>query len=291
MRSTVHANAHQKRSLTPGDLKPLGVPVAEVDRLPERSAAIEFRNVTKSYRDASGEEIVCLSDITFTVAPHQLVCVVGPSGCGKSTLLGLISGVLRPTSGNVYIAGVEVTDIMTKVGYVFQNDLLLPWKHVIDNVEFALKLRGIARGERHTLAMEWLSKINLTQYSSYYPHQLSGGMRKRVAVAQSLIYEPAVLLLDEPFSSLDAFGRDAIEDDLLELFHKTRSTCMFVTHDIAEAVALGDEVIVMGSSGQLKSRIPVSLPRPRRVGDVRGTVAARDAYDKIWQELRPEVRP
>lgn len=251
--------------------------------------AIEVLNVSKEYRAPNGRTRLCLSNVSLQVRTGNFSCMVGPSGCGKSTLLGLISGIHRPSSGNIRVGGIDVNGIMTNVGYIFQQDLLLPWKTVAENVGLALKLRGTPKAERKSRTTLWLDRVGLSAFANYYPQQLSGGMKKRVAVAQGLIHEPTVLLLDEPFSALDTFGRDAIEDDLLGIMERTKSSCLFVTHDIQEAVALADDVFVMSKKGTIKARVEINLPRPRSVGDARGTDAASAAYAEIWELLKSEV--
>lgn len=251
---------------------------------------ILVNNVSKEYSLSNGTRRRCLSDVSLHIPSGHFACIVGPSGCGKSTLLGIVSGICAPTQGTASVGGEPVNGLMPNVGYIFQHDLLLPWKTVADNVGLALRLRGTAKAERKKRTAEWLERIGLAPFANYYPHQLSGGMKKRVAVAQGLIHEPAVLLLDEPFSALDAFGRDAIEDDLMEFFRQLGCTAVFVTHDIQEAIALADDVFVMTRSGTIKACVTIDLPRPRTMAEVRSTPAASAAYERIWGLLKEEVQ-
>jgi NitT/TauT family transport system ATP-binding protein len=233
---------------------------------------------------------IAVDDVDLTVGQGEFVSIVGPSGCGKSTLLGLIAGLARPDAGSVSVLGTEVTEIRRDVGFLFQRDALLPWRTALQNVALGLRYRGASRRDAATQARDWLAQVGLTGFADNYPHQLSGGMRKRVAVAATLAYEPPIVLMDEPFSALDVQTRMMMENDLLELVRKNRQTVLFVTHDLEEAIGMSDRVVVMGASpGRVIAEHAVDIPRPRDLMDVRTDEVFVATYDLLWQELRVEV--
>jgi NitT/TauT family transport system ATP-binding protein len=228
--------------------------------------------------------------VDLEVAPQRFVALVGPSGCGKSTTLSLIAGLDRPTRGSVTVRGKPVGGISDGVGFLFQRDALLPWKSVRDNVTLPLQLRGI-RGEAGRKRVdEWIGRVGLRGFEASYPYQLSGGMRKRVALAQTLVYDPEILLMDEPFSALDVQTRNLMEGELLNLWQGSGKTVIFVTHDLEEAIALADEVVVMTAGpARVKARYDVTLPRPRDIEQVRFDPRFTELYSKMWNDLRDEV--
>jgi NitT/TauT family transport system ATP-binding protein len=227
----------------------------------------------------------------LAVAGGEFCAIVGPTGCGKSTTLTLVSGLERPTVGTVEVHGQVVTDITHGVGFMFQTDAILPWKTVLDNVAMGPRFRGTSKGDAERQARDWIRLVGLTGFEDRFPHQLSGGMRKRVALAQSLINEPAILLMDEPFSALDAQTRAIMSNELLRLWDETRPTVVFVTHDLEEAIALADRVIVMtaGPGGTVKASFDINLPRPRVVQEIRFEQRFVNLYQQIWEALRSEV--
>jgi NitT/TauT family transport system ATP-binding protein len=260
--------------------------------VPIQSAApaIELENVTKRFRTPKGGIFTALRDFDLTIQPGEFCAVVGPTGCGKSTTLTLVSGLERPSAGSVRVSGRPVSGITPGVGFMFQQDAVFPWKSVLDNVAAGPRFRGIARSKANTTARDWLRRVGLAGFEDRYPHQLSGGMRKRVALAQSLINEPQVLLMDEPFSALDVQTRSIMSDELLGLWDLTRPAVIFVTHDLEEAIALADKVVVMTAGpGTIKAVFPVDLPRPRRVQEIRFEPEFIAIYEKIWDALRSEV--
>ena len=215
---------------------------------------------------------------------------MGPSGCGKSTTLALIAGLDRPTSGSVTVRGKRVDGITDRVGFLFQRDALLPWKTVHDNVLLPLQLRNVSGGEAKTRVAEWIGRVGLRGFEQSYPHQLSGGMRKRVSLAQTLVYDPEILLMDEPFSALDVQTRNLREGELLALWQGSGKTVIFVTHDLEEAIALADEVVVMTAGpARVKARYEVTLPRPRDIEEVRFDPRFTALYSKMWNDLKDEV--
>ncbi|GAA5061764.1 ABC transporter ATP-binding protein [Nocardia callitridis] len=251
---------------------------------------IELRNATKRFPGSGGGIHTAVKDLDFQVAPGEFVAVVGPTGCGKSTTLSLVSGLEPASAGQTTVRGRAVDGIPEGVGYMFQQDAVLPWKSVLDNVAFGPKLRGASKSEARAKASEWVRIVGLAGFESYYPHQLSGGMRKRVSLAQTLVNEPEILLMDEPFSALDVQTRQLMQDELLRVWAGTGAAVIFVTHDLEEAIVLADRVIVMTASpATVCGDFTVGLERPRSVEEVRLTPEFRAIYQEIWQTLRDQV--
>ena len=253
-------------------------------------AAIELRGVTKRFVTSAGTTFTALRDLDLTVAPGEFCAVVGPTGCGKSTTLALISGLEPPSIGSVRVLGEPVREVGRGIGYVFQRDAVFPWKSVLDNVAVGPRFRGTGPDEANAQAREWITRVGLSGFERYYPHQLSGGMRKRVALAQTLINRPRILLMDEPFSALDVQTRALMENELLELWSTTGASVVFVTHDLEEAIALADRVVVITAGpGTVKGTYRVDLPRPRNIAEVRFQPRFVELYEEIWKDLRDEV--
>jgi NitT/TauT family transport system ATP-binding protein len=253
--------------------------------------AIALSGVSKRFRTPDGSIFTALAGVDVTVERGQFCAVVGPSGCGKSTTLTLVSGLERPSAGTVAVHGRPVDGIGTDAGFVFQSDALLPWKSVLDNVAAGPIFRGRTKADAHDRAREWLRRVGLFQFADHHPHQLSGGMRKRVALAQSLINEPAILLMDEPFSALDVQTRSIMSNELLGLWEQSRPSVIFVTHDLEEAIALADRVVVMTAGpGTVKDVYDIDLPRPRQVPEIRFDPRFIELYEEIWNTLRDEVQ-
>jgi NitT/TauT family transport system ATP-binding protein len=253
-------------------------------------AAISLRDVTRRFQPRNRPPFVAVRDVTLDVPAGTFMSVVGPSGCGKSTLLGMISGLQPANGGVVLVDGEPVRDVHPDVGFIFQRDALLPWKTVLDNVALALDFRGVTKDEGQRRARAWIARVGLGGFEHYYPHQLSGGMRKRVQLAQSLVYDPPIVLMDEPFSALDVQTRNLMENELLGLWAEDRKTVVFITHDLEEAIALSDEVVVMTASpGRIKAVYPIDLPRPRNVTEIRFEPAFGRIYERLWADLRDEV--
>jgi NitT/TauT family transport system ATP-binding protein len=253
--------------------------------------AIRLSGVTKRFRTPTGPVYTALRDLDLTVEAGEFCAVVGPTGCGKSTTLTLVSGLEKASEGEVVVHGNPVSGITPGVGFMFQNDAILPWKSVLDNVAAGPRFRGVAKAVALRDARDWVRRVGLAGFEDRYPHQLSGGMRKRVALAQNLINEPRILLMDEPFSALDVQTRAKMSTELLSLWDLTRPAVVFVTHDLEEAIALADKVVVMtaGPGGTVKATFPVDLPRPRIVQEIRFEPAFVDLYHRIWETLRAEV--
>jgi NitT/TauT family transport system ATP-binding protein len=252
--------------------------------------AIELRNVTKRFLTPTGKAYTAIRDINMAVAPGEFVAVVGPTGCGKSTTLGLISGLERPSEGSVQVMGKPVLGTDPRIGYVFQADAVFPWKNVLSNVATGPLFRGQRKAEALDRARDWIARVGLSGFENHYPHQLSGGMRKRVALAQTFINEPQILLMDEPFSALDVQTRTMMEDELLHMWSSISASVVFVTHDLEEAISLADRVCVLTSGpGTVKGIYTIDLPRPRNVAEIRFEPRFVQLYHEIWEDLRNEV--
>jgi NitT/TauT family transport system ATP-binding protein len=225
---------------------------------------IEARDVTLDYDTPAGL-VAGVRGVSFAMEASEFLCIVGPSGCGKSTLLNIIAGFLAPTSGEILIAGQKVRGYGMDRGVVFQDFAqLFPWRTALGNVAFGLEMKGVPKAEREAVALEQLRLVKLEGFARSYPHHLSGGMQQRVAIARALAYNPAVLLMDEPFAALDALTRDDMQRLLAEVWRETRKTVIYVTHNVAEAIYLADRVVVMTPHpGTVKTELPIRLPRPR----------------------------
>ena len=224
---------------------------------------LEYRNVTMRFAGkSSGSEITAIQNVSFALRDAEVVALIGPSGCGKSTLLNIGSGLYRPTQGEAYVDGERVTAPNAHVAFMLQKDLLLPWRSIIDNVTFGLEVQGRRPAERLARAYELLTSFGLAEFAKYYPHQLSGGMRQRVALARTLAVDPTVLLLDEPFSAVDAQTRIVLQRDLAQILQQARKTALLITHDLAEAVTLSDRVLVMSRRpGTIIDEIAIDMPQ------------------------------
>ncbi len=256
----------------------------------QSTPAIRLAGATKAFPDAGGGSFTAMRDVTFDVAPGEFVSVVGPTGCGKSTTLSLISGLEPATAGEVAVTGTPVAGIPSTVGYMFQQDAVLPWRTVRDNVALGLRYRGVSKAEARERAQGWIARVGLDGFERYYPHQLSGGMRKRVAMAQTLITEPEIILMDEPFGALDVQTRELMQGELLRLWAGSKAAVVFVTHDLTEAIALADRVVVMTAApATVKSIVAVDLPRPRMVDEIRLQPDFLALYRDVWHALREEV--
>jgi NitT/TauT family transport system ATP-binding protein len=259
--------------------------------LPTRApTTIELHDVTKRFRTPRGDFYVAVQSLTCAIARGEFCAIVGPTGSGKSTTLNLIAGLATPSSGRVSVLGQPVSALNRGVGYMFQTDAVFPWKNVLDNVATGPLYRGVDRREAHRRAREWIGRVGLRGFEDRYPSQLSGGMRKRVALAQTLINEPAILLMDEPFASLDVQTRTLMENELLELWSGTGASVVFVTHDLEEAIALADRVLVFTAApARLKQTYEINLPRPRKVTEIRFDPQFTRLYERMWQDLRDEA--
>jgi NitT/TauT family transport system ATP-binding protein len=249
--------------------------------------AVEVRGVNKSFpRHQGGGELRVLNDVSFSLDAGTFICLVGPSGCGKSTLLRIIDGLIPPDSGEVLIGGEKVREPSLDRGFVFQQFNLLPWRTVIGNVEFGLENLGVKKQERRRRAHEVIKLVDLEGFESYYPSQLSGGMQQRVGLARAIAVEPTILLMDEPFGSVDDQTRMLLQDELLKIWEQAQKTVIFVTHDIEEALYLGDKIVVMRARPSRITRIlEVPFGRPR-TDEIRGTPEMGQLKQEIWEELK-----
>ncbi len=250
---------------------------------------LSIEGVNKEF-NVRGKRTLALDFVNLAVDEGEFVTVVGPSGCGKSTLLNLIVGLLQLSSGRILFHNRPINGINPEIGYVTQKDNLLPWRTLVENVEIALEIRGVKTGERRRRAEELIERVGLSGFETHYPHELSGGMRQRANIIRTLIYDPELILMDEPFGPLDAQTRIVLQDQLLQLWSTTKKTIIFITHDLVEAIALADRVVVMTSRpGKVKQIAQVPIPRPRDVFQIHESQEFRNTYERLWKELRPEV--
>jgi NitT/TauT family transport system ATP-binding protein len=253
---------------------------------------VVLSNVSLDYPSSDGGLVRALDRVSLLVQSGEFVSLVGPSGCGKSTILKLISGLLTPTTGSVLLDGQPLHGVPAGVGFMFQSDALLPWATALENVAVALELRGVPRAARQARARELVQLVGLDGFEQAYPATLSGGMRKRVALARVLAYDPSVYLMDEPFGALDAQTKVQMGGELLRIWDGLDRTILFVTHDIEEAIALSDRVLVMSRRpGRIKAEYRIDLPRPRDFYEVRFTPEFRQLHQAIWRDLAAEVAP
>ncbi|MCE0763547.1 ABC transporter ATP-binding protein [Pseudonocardia kujensis] len=251
--------------------------------------AIEIVGVDRVFT-RGGVAFTAIRDVNLSVAQGEFLSVVGPSGCGKSTMLNLLAGLAKPDAGTVRTFGQPVKGVNKDVGFIFQRDALLPWRTALQNVALPLRYRGQTKAAAQDVAREWLSRVGLAKFADSYPHQLSGGMRKRVAIAATLAYQPRIILMDEPFSALDVQTRTLMEDDLLKLWATYRPAVLFITHDLEEAVGLSDRVVVMSASpGHVVGDHPVPLDRPRDLLEIKFDPTFTQTHERIWEQLRTEV--
>jgi NitT/TauT family transport system ATP-binding protein len=247
---------------------------------------VGLSEICLSYRTQSGERLLALDHIDLEVRAGEFLCIVGPSGCGKSTLLHLIAGLHSQTSGQVMVDGRPVQGPGTDRILIFQEHGLFPWLTVAENVEFGMKMKGVPKAERLEKMRHYLRLVHLGKFEKSYIHQLSGGMRQRVAIARALATEPDVLLMDEPFAALDAQTRDLLHDELERIWNETGRTIIFVTHNVREAVRLGDRVVLLTfRPGRVKSEFPISLARPRSLEDPAVALTAREVLDELRDEI------
>ncbi len=257
---------------------------------PAGGARLALEGVSKRFQ-ARDRVVSALEATTLTVADGEFVTLVGPSGCGKSTLLNIISGLTAASEGSVRLDGQSLAGVSRRVGYITQQDNLFPWRTLRDNVALPLEIAGVPVKERHDKADHWLARVGLKGFGDAYPHELSGGMRQRGSIVRTLIYEPPVILMDEPFGPLDAQTRIVLQDMLLSIWESARSTIVFVTHDLTEAIALADRVLLMTARpGRIVRAERVDIPRPRNIFQIHENPEFRRLYSEIWNELRVQVQ-
>jgi NitT/TauT family transport system ATP-binding protein len=253
--------------------------------------ALALEQVTVTFVSPDGGRYTAVRDTTLRVQPGEFVSVVGPTGCGKSTLLNVAVGLLQPSGGRVTSFGTPLAGLNRKAGYLFQTEALMPWRTARGNVAAGLEFRGVAAAEANARADEWLQRVGLRGFGDRYPHQLSGGMRKRVSLAQTLVLDPDIILMDEPFSALDIQTRQLMENQLLELWQANRKSVVFITHDLEEAISLSDRVLVLsaGPESHPIGEFAIDLPRPRDVAEIRLTPRFIELHGLIWHAMREEV--
>ncbi|MFA6225934.1 MAG: ABC transporter ATP-binding protein [Methanoregula sp.] len=246
---------------------------------------LKVRDLTQSFPREDGSELTVLEHLNLEVQDKEFVCILGSSGCGKTTLLRLIAGLDTARAGTIFLDGEDMKGSSSKVGFVFQEYSLFPWRSVIDNIVFGLEMKGIAKEERYRIAERYLELVNLTPFRNSYPSELSGGMRQRVAVARALAFDPVLLLMDEPFGALDAQTRNMLQTELLEIWEKTKKTIIFITHSVDEAVFLSDRIVVLTPRpGRICEVVTIDLPRPRDRTSVEFAQVRRHVLDLINQK-------
>lgn len=255
--------------------------------------ALAFDDVTCVFAstDNPAQRYTAVSNTTLNVAPGEFVSVVGPTGCGKSTLLNVAAGLLAPSSGDIRVFGEPLRGINERAGYMFQAEALMPWRTALSNVSVGLEFRGASRRDAEALGREWMKRVGLGGFEDRYPHQMSGGMRKRAALAQTLILDPDIILMDEPFSALDIQTRQLMENEVLSLWQAKRKAVLFITHDLDEAIAMSDRVVVLsaGPGTHPIGEFVIDIDRPRDVAEVRSHPRFVQLHEDIWAVLRDEV--
>jgi NitT/TauT family transport system ATP-binding protein len=257
------------------------------------AAALRLDDVSCTFisRDNPGQRYTAVAAVSLTVGAGEFVSVVGPTGCGKSTLLNVAAGLLQPSSGTVEVFGAPLAGLNARAGYMFQSESLMPWRSALANVMAGLEFRGASPGDAQAQAEDWLRRVGLGGFGDRYPHQMSGGMRKRASLAQVLVLDPDIILMDEPFSALDIQTRQLMENEVLALWQQKRKAVLFITHDLDEAIAMSDRVVVMsaGPASRPIGEFTVDLARPRDVAEVRTTPRFIELHQAIWNVLRDEV--
>ena len=260
---------------------------------PSEAAALEFRGISCTFvsKDDPGQRYTAVRDVDLTVGAGEFVSVVGPTGCGKSTLLNVAAGLLVPSTGTIRAFGEPVTGVNRRAGYMFQAESLMPWRTARDNVAAGLEFRGVPVAQARAQAEDWLRRVGLGGFGDRYPHQMSGGMRKRASLAQTLVLDPDIILMDEPFSALDIQTRQLMENEVLSLWSAKRKAVLFITHDLDEAIAMSDRVVVLsaGPGSHPIGEFSIDIPRPRDVAEVKMTPRFIELHQAIWDVLREEV--
>ncbi len=258
-----------------------------------QAPALELRDVSCTFisRDDPGQRYTAVQAVDLTVGAGEFVSVVGPTGCGKSTLLNVAAGLLAPSTGSVQVFGQPLEGINRRAGYMFQADSLMPWRTARQNVMAGLEFHGVPEGQARAQAEDWLRRVGLGGFGDRYPHQLSGGMRKRTSLAQTLVLDPDIILMDEPFSALDIQTRQLMENEVLALWNAKKKAVLFITHDLDEAIAMSDRVVILsaGPASHPIGEFHIDLDRPRDVAEIRNTPRFVELHQAIWGQLRDEV--
>lgn len=252
--------------------------------------ALAVDGITHTVKGRDGRKLTILDGVDLAIGEGEFVSIVGTSGCGKSTLLNLASGLLKPAGGSVSVFGDRLSGIDRRIGYMFQVDALLPWRTVRDNVGMGMELAGVSRAERNERTTAILAELGLAGFGDHYPSELSGGMRQRASLARTWVTNPEIILMDEPFGALDSQTRLLIQDSFLAFWEKYRKTVVLVTHDLGEAIAMSDRVVVMSARpGRVKTIIPIELPRPRRLEEAHREPRYNEYWQMLWQHLKEEA--
>jgi NitT/TauT family transport system ATP-binding protein len=264
---------------------------ASANTPPPAALVLDRISCTFASRQAPSQRYTAVRDVSLTVGAGEFVSVVGPTGCGKSTLLNVAAGLLAPSSGTVEVFGARLDGLNRRAGYMFQSDSLMPWRTALGNVAAGLEFHGAGTADAQAQALEWLKRVGLGGFGDRYPHQLSGGMRKRVGLAQTLVLDPDIILMDEPFSALDIQTRQLMENEVLALWAEKKKAVLFITHDLDEAIAMSDRVVCLsaGPGSHPIGEFAIDLPRPRDVAEVRATPRFVELHQAIWDVLREEV--
>jgi NitT/TauT family transport system ATP-binding protein len=268
-------------------------PTPNTQRADVSVPSIELQGVACTFvsPDAPVQRYTAVEKVSLAVADGEFVSVVGPTGCGKSTLLNMAAGLLQPSQGAVRIYGALLTGVNARAGYMFQAESLMPWRTALQNVMAGLQFRGVDKAAAQAQAEDWLRRVGLGGFGDRYPHQMSGGMRKRASLAQTLVMDPDIILMDEPFSALDIQTRQLMENELLELWQSKKKSVLFITHDLDEAIAMSDRVVIMsaGPASHPIGEFVIDLPRPRDVAEIKMTPRFMELHQAIWAVLREEV--
>jgi NitT/TauT family transport system ATP-binding protein len=262
-----------------------------IEQAPVSANAVTLADVTVAFRLADRSLFTAVQHASLDIADGEFVAIVGPTGCGKSTVLNVAAGLIAPAAGTVAIGGRKLEALNRQAGYLFQSDALFPWKTALDNVAIGLEVAGVSSEEARSRASQWLTRVGLGSFGGRYPHMLSGGQRKRVGLAQVLIRDPQILLMDEPFGPLDAQTRQIMGNLLLDLWSAARKAVIFITHDLEEAIALSDRVVIMsaGPAARIIGDWKVRLPRPRDIAEIKLEPGFHELHREIWQSLKAEV--
>ncbi|WP_353095040.1 ABC transporter ATP-binding protein [Tissierella praeacuta] len=256
----------------------------------EKKIKLQVNDVIHYYESKDGKMVHALNNINLAVEDGEFLAIVGSSGCGKSTLLNIMSGMIKPTNGQVIIDGEDLDFNKHRIGYISQSDTLLPWRKIIDNVAIGLEVEGISKKERYEIARELMETSGLSGFEYKYPYELSGGMRKRAIIIRALATNPSIIFMDEPFGPLDVFTKELLQEEILKIWEKRKNTIIYITHDIAEAINLADRIILMSyRPSNIKSEYKVDIPRPRNIQENRHKSLFIELEKAIWKDIKNEV--